>query len=276
MFSKILVGTDGSDTASVAVDHAAWLAERVGAELLIVSAYRPVGGDVDTPLGRTSDHTEDDRARAILEHEQKRHGDRVAVRTILQEGNPADAILDVAEEEGVDLIIVGNKGMTGGKRFLIGSVPNNVSHHAPCHVLIVHTAWAERARAEELARVPGYERILIGTDGSPTAGGAVEVGTELAGAVGAEVLLLFVGDAARGGEVLEQAAADIGDRVPVSSNTAEGDPADRIIDVAVRESCDLIVVGNKGMTGTRRFLLGSVPNNVSHHAPGNVLIAKTT
>ena len=57
--------------------------------------------------------------------------------TYAREGDPADAILDVAEERGADLIVVGNKGMTGAKRFLLGSVPNKVSHHAPCSVLII-------------------------------------------------------------------------------------------------------------------------------------------
>ena len=56
-----------------------------------------------------------------------------------RQGDPADAILDVAEERDADLIIVGNKGMTGAKRFLLGSVPNKVSHHAPCSVLIIRT-----------------------------------------------------------------------------------------------------------------------------------------
>ena len=57
--------------------------------------------------------------------------------THAREGDPADAILDVAEETKADLVIVGNKGMTGARRFLLGSVPNKISHHAPCSVLIV-------------------------------------------------------------------------------------------------------------------------------------------
>ena len=63
----------------------------------------------------------------------------VKVETFSREGDPADAILDVAEEQGADLIVVGNKGMTGAKRFLLGSVPNKVSHHAPCSVMIIRT-----------------------------------------------------------------------------------------------------------------------------------------
>ncbi len=64
----------------------------------------------------------------------------VEVETLAREGDPADAILDVAEEKGADLIVVGNKGMTGAKRFLLGSVPNKVSHHAPCSVMIIRTS----------------------------------------------------------------------------------------------------------------------------------------
>jgi nucleotide-binding universal stress UspA family protein len=61
------------------------------------------------------------------------------VEIYAREGDPADAILDVAEEQKADLIVVGNKGMTGAKRFLLGSVPNKVSHHAPCSVMIIRT-----------------------------------------------------------------------------------------------------------------------------------------
>jgi nucleotide-binding universal stress UspA family protein len=63
----------------------------------------------------------------------------VEVETYAREGDPADAILDVAEEENADLIVVGNKGMTGARRFLLGSVPNKVSHHAPSSVMIIRT-----------------------------------------------------------------------------------------------------------------------------------------
>ena len=63
----------------------------------------------------------------------------VQVNTHAREGGPADSILDVAEQTKADVIVVGNKGMTGARRFLLGSVPNNISHHAPCSVLIVRT-----------------------------------------------------------------------------------------------------------------------------------------
>jgi nucleotide-binding universal stress UspA family protein len=79
--------------------------------------------------------------QAVLDEEAERikaNGVSV-VQTYAREGDPADAILDVAEETNADLIVVGNKGMTGARRFLLGSVPNKVSHHAPCNVMIVRT-----------------------------------------------------------------------------------------------------------------------------------------
>ena len=90
-------------------------------------------------------------------------------------------------------------------------------------------------------------------------------------------MLLYVGDPKKGKPVLEKASKDIaGNKVTVSTRTVDGDPADKILETAENEGIDLIVVGNKGMTGAKRFLLGSVPNQVSHHSPCNVLIVKTT
>lgn len=121
-----------------------------------------------------------------------------------------------------------------------------------------------------------YRKVLMATDGSATASRAVRLGADLARAVGAEAILLHVGEADRGREVLSGVSSEIGKGLSVSTRTVQGDPADKIIEVAEAEGVDLIVVGNKGMTGASRFLLGSVPNQVSHHAPCHVLIVKTT
>lgn len=136
---KILVGTDGSDSAAEAVAHAARLAQAGGAELVVVHAYQNPQSAAGTPFGPQEPYPAADVGRSILEDAAKRHGGDASVRTVLREGDASDVVVEVAEEEGVDLIVVGNKGMTGAKRFLLGSVPNRVSHHAPCDVLIVHT-----------------------------------------------------------------------------------------------------------------------------------------
>jgi nucleotide-binding universal stress UspA family protein len=146
MFSTIVVGTDGSETASEAVRQATDLASKVGAEIHLVSAYEPVSEgrlreerkDVPADLEWMVNPREDVEA-TLKEAGEQIQGAGVKVETYSRQGDPADAILDVAEEQNADLIVVGNKGMTGAKRFLLGSVPNKVSHHAPCSVMIIRT-----------------------------------------------------------------------------------------------------------------------------------------
>jgi nucleotide-binding universal stress UspA family protein len=132
MFKSILVGTDGSETATEAVRQAVSLAKSVGARLQIVSAYEPE--DLQWAISPREDIDGTLAAAAAIAS-----AEGVPVDVYARQGDPADAILDVAEEQGTDLVVVGNKGMTGAKRFLLGSVPNKVSHHAPCSVLIIRT-----------------------------------------------------------------------------------------------------------------------------------------
>ena len=147
MFGSIVVGTDGSETASEAVRQAIELAQPLGAKLQIVSAYEPVSPDrlrsdrIEVPkdLQWMINPREDVLALLQAAREDARIAGLEQVETFARQGDAADAILDVAEENGSDLIVVGNKGMTGAKRFLLGSVPNKVSHHAPCSVLIIRT-----------------------------------------------------------------------------------------------------------------------------------------
>ena len=122
------------------------LARAVGAKIELVSAYEPVPAqrlreerreapeDLQWAISPREDvdATLDAAAKIVREA-------GVAVDIYPRQGDPADAILDVAEEREADLIVVGNKGMTGAKRFLLGSVPNKVSHHAPCSVMIIRT-----------------------------------------------------------------------------------------------------------------------------------------
>ena len=146
MFRSIVVGTDGSETAAEAVGAAVELARLTGAKLELVSAYEPVSSQrlrdesrqVPADLQWMVNPREDvDATLADAAERVGRAG--VESRTYAREGDPADAILDVAEELGSDLIVVGNKGMMGAKRFLLGSGPNWVSHPAPCSVMIVRT-----------------------------------------------------------------------------------------------------------------------------------------
>ncbi len=143
MLESIVVGTDGSEAAGVAVSNAVRLAAALGARLHIVSAYEPVP-ERHLRIARVQVPTDvqvnmRDEVLALLE--SARSDAEAAgvsrIETFARVGDAADAILDVAEEQRSDLIVVGNKGMTGATRFLLGSVPQKVSHHAPCSVMIV-------------------------------------------------------------------------------------------------------------------------------------------
>ena len=145
MFKRIVVGTDGSDTASQAVAKASELAKLAGAELNIVSAFEPVSKTGSRPSERRAGRrpVRDQPQRGRQPHPRsaaapaRKEGVDVHIHPV--QGDPSDAIINTAEKVDADLVIVGNKGMTGARRFILGSVPNNISHHAPCSVMIVHT-----------------------------------------------------------------------------------------------------------------------------------------
>jgi nucleotide-binding universal stress UspA family protein len=143
MIESIVVGTDGSPTAEEAVERTAELAQPLRARVHVVAAYEAstpvkVGGGFKTDSALTI--SPGVTVEAVLERAVGMLRVKgIEVETYARKGDPADAIIDVAEEVGADLVIVGSKGMRGTKRFLLGSVPNKVSHYSPCDVMIVRT-----------------------------------------------------------------------------------------------------------------------------------------
>ena len=143
MFKSIVVGTNGTETADKAVTRAVELAKLTGATLHVVSAYEPapahVGGSrppAEAAEWAISPHFKVD---AVLERATDiAKGGGVEIELHGPKGDAASAIVGVAEETNADLIVLGSKGMQGARRVL-GSVPNKVSHRAPCDVLIVQT-----------------------------------------------------------------------------------------------------------------------------------------
>jgi nucleotide-binding universal stress UspA family protein len=141
----IVVGTDGSPTASEALAKAIELAKQSGGKLAIVSAYKPMAGRVVNVEGSHSDARKwadglsDSKVEGVLREAAAKAGAAgIESETHLRKGDAADALIEIAEEEDADLIVVGNRGMTGARRIL-GSVPNKVTHHAPCSVMVVRT-----------------------------------------------------------------------------------------------------------------------------------------
>jgi nucleotide-binding universal stress UspA family protein len=143
MFKSIVVGTDGSETADIALRRAIELASLSAARLHVVSAYEPapahVGGSKPIAEAGEWNVSSDFKVEGVLERAQDEARSRgVELELHAPKGHAADAIIDMARELDADLVVLGSRGMRGARRVL-GSVPNKVSHNAPCDVLIVHT-----------------------------------------------------------------------------------------------------------------------------------------
>jgi nucleotide-binding universal stress UspA family protein len=147
-YANVVVGTDGSATAEIAVRHAGKLAADSGARLVVVSAYEAPGSDDPAAKSRS---VPDDIKWALTDRSQAEEkamygrtlAAEVGATTVVVQavsGSPPDVLLDAAVDFDADVIVVGSKGLTGASRFVLGSVASAVSHHAPCDVLIVQTA----------------------------------------------------------------------------------------------------------------------------------------
>jgi nucleotide-binding universal stress UspA family protein len=144
MSEKIVVGSDGSDTAKHAVDEALRIAKALGAELHVVMSNHSLRGAhiVGAPEGAIpvyGDMQENLPNAVVDDAVSQARLSGVAAEGHVIDRDPADALLQVAQDVGASTIVVGNKGMSGGRR-LLGSVPNKVSHEAHCNVLIVATS----------------------------------------------------------------------------------------------------------------------------------------
>jgi nucleotide-binding universal stress UspA family protein len=143
MISIVAVGTDGSDTAQRALVAGLELAERFGAEVVFLSAYTGKdhlsarGNDGHGSLEEQWAANPADAVRLMLEEAEARARERgLRARSEASEGDPADVLVRLAEKHQADILVIGNKGM---QRRVLGSVPNSVTHRAPCSVYVVKT-----------------------------------------------------------------------------------------------------------------------------------------
>jgi nucleotide-binding universal stress UspA family protein/nitrite reductase/ring-hydroxylating ferredoxin subunit len=259
-YRTIVVGTDGSATAYRAQQKAVRFARTVGAHLVITCATWPGGVTrVSAP-----------RILAKARESAERYG--ITAETEARAGEPGETLAAVARQAGADLIAIGDVGMGMARRLRLGGVAERAAHSAPCDVLIVRT----RRRVRKTADQRVYHRIVVGTDGSPSATEAVRKAFDLGMMFEIHVSVVYVaGDELIGSIVLERVAAGKPDWVPYSTSIIRGKAAERLIETAKEEDGDLIVVGNKGMVGTRRYIMSSVPLELAHRAPKDLLIAKT-
>ena len=140
MYKRILVPTDGSEFARKAELHALFLAKVSGAEIiaLSVSENHFINGiSVSEEIEQINQILED-RCKKDLQEFEDMNDEGVKISSVIKEGSPAKTILEVAEEEDIDLIVIGSSGKSGFDRFILGSVSDKVVNAAKCPVLVVH------------------------------------------------------------------------------------------------------------------------------------------
>lgn len=251
-YKRILFGTDGTDRAAQAGRVAAEVAKAGSAELILTHVWERRDG----AEARLAEAVAAAEAAGVKKVASELHGGRA----------PADVLMEVADNRDVGLVVV-----SGGRaqHIGLGVVAQRLSHHSPRDLLIV----SERTVGSN--GEPVYRHVMIATDGSPTADRAARKGYDLAESVGASVTLVFVGHPATGKLITEDTVATYGAHVATEIDVRAGDPSGEILAAAREHGADLIVVGNKGMTGPKRFFLNPIPQRVVDRADRDILVART-
>jgi len=271
--TKILVPIDGSASSIMAEETAAMIAKKTGVTVTVLHVmqelrigYRLPQDLQDELLGSIEQHAKAtiDRARALFSEE------KVKVDTEMFSGDPADSILEFSKKD-YDLIIMGARGENEKDAYALGSVTKKVMMHTSCPTLIVK-------------RVSPMSNLLVCVDGSENSIKALNYSVNLAEKMGSKITLLNVQErklydsspkAAKeiGEKILSKTLDAIGiKKVKVGKKLEFGVPSDSIVEFAEKGNYDLIVLGSRGLGTVKRFLLGSVSDDVSHKAKCSVLV----
>jgi len=280
-FKNILVPVDGSHSCLHAEELAAAIAKNFRSKVTVIHV---VSHDLLLPRVKSSYRVPSSvrseitqwflqAGKKIIWDAQalfKEEGIEVNARVIEFE-DPAETILRVAKDEECDLVVMGNRGETEAEVFSLGSVAEKVSRHVECSVFIVKQKTK-------------LSRILVAIDGSESAEKALKHAVQLAEKYKAKIALLNVQESKLfglkpnvvrevGEHVLSDAAAKV-KGLKLKTQLEFGNPAETIIKVAEKGNYDLIVIGSRGLSSVKRFFLGSVSDDISHHAKCSVLIVR--
>ena len=288
--AKILLATDGSEDAAAATQAAADLSKRSGAELYVVHAWerpREYAYPAMPPIDAASFSRR--HAEEVLKRERGRL-DRLEVEvteSYLEMGRPADVILNLSEQSGIDLVVMGSRGRGAFQRIALGTVSEEVVHHASCPVLVV--------RGGEEAWPP--ERIVIGDDDSDDARRAGDLAVGLGKLLGVPMVLvrayheplapmelptdqldlydrMVEQNLERDAQALEERAEELESTLGArpEAKLSSGNPAVVLDKAAGEDHTALVAVGSRGQGTVRRMALGSVSTKILRAAKGPVLI----
>lgn len=280
-YRKILVAIDGSLSSIHALRESFKFAEAEKCWMTAVSVIPPYLGDLDTTsvgniMASMRRPCDDALTKAACLAEEA----RVMLRTACEEGEAHERIVDLADSDNYDLIVMGRKGRHRLERALVGSVTARVIGYSHRDVLVVPQNSAV-----------GWQKILIATDGSRYSESAMERAIDFAISYGGELIILSVVDVpdefyGESPDVLDSLvvkAQTYAERarqmaeaanIKVQSFVREAETWQAIIDMADEKKADTIIMGSHGRTGLKRLLMGSVTEKVIGHAPCPVLVIK--
>ncbi|MCL6578452.1 MAG: universal stress protein [Candidatus Bathyarchaeota archaeon] len=271
--NKILVPIDGSAASVMAEETAATIAKKTGASVTVLHVmpemrigYRLPTNIQDELLGSVQQHAESiiNSARALFAEE------KVKVETEIFSGDLANSILEFSKEY-YDLLVIGAHGENEKDPYALGSVTKKVIMYAVCPTLIVK-------------KLSSLSNLLLCVDGSKNSIKALKYALGLAEKLRAKVTLLNVQDQKLykaspktakeiGDKILSKSLVETGKtKIKIDKRLEFGVPSDKIVEVAEQGNYDLIILGSRGLGTIRRFLLGSVSDDVSHKAKCSVLI----
>jgi nucleotide-binding universal stress UspA family protein len=281
-YRKILVAVDGSESSRNALRQAFRLAVDEKCWITVTSVIPPYTGDLDltgvkdvrASLARPCED-------ALRDAERLAEQERVLIKTVCEEGETYERIVDLADAENADIIVMGRRGLRRMARTLVGSVTARVIGHTQRDVLVVPQDGSV-----------GWKKVLVGTDGSRFSRGAVDKAISFAQSYGGGLVILSVVDVPT--ELYAEAPKAVEDMIRKSKEytaavkrqaehegiaaetyVGEGEADEVIVKLAREQAVDMIVVGSHGRTGLRRLLMGSVTEKVIGNATCPVLVVKS-
>ncbi len=281
-YRKLLVAIDGSiqsihalrESFKFAVDEKCWIT--------VVSVVPPYEGELElVGVNNIRAAMQQPHEKALSEAVEIAKSERVLVRTVLEEGEPYERIVDLAEAENCDLIITGRTGRSNVQKALVGSVAARVIGYSQKDVLVIPSRAAV-----------GWKNIFFAADGSkyslPAGARAVDFARSYGGALTimtvVDVPAEFYGEAPETVDKMIEKARSYVEEVKSKSRSSgvtaealvrEGEASRVIVEYAREKSMDVIVMGSHGRTGLRRLLMGSVAEKVIGYSDCPVLVVRS-
>jgi nucleotide-binding universal stress UspA family protein len=282
MFNRILTAVDGSESSVHALRQTFPLARAERSSIHVISVVPPYEGDLRlTGVRRhVTDMLTEPCKRALDEAQQVARVTGASIRTILENGEPHEKIVETAEALNCNLIVVGVRGRNPAEELLIGSMTERVIGYSDTDVLVV-----------PLGKVLSTDNIFVATDGSEESNKAIRAAFGFQRAYGSRLDVLTVADvpshlygisAELVGELIDKARTKLeeikkmaqDEKINAEFFLREGDPSNVIVDTARNRNSGMIIMGSHGRTGIKRLLMGAVTERVIGSAPCPVLVAR--